>query len=131
MKEKTRTWFELAKNDLEFAASILQNKNRPYYAVHYCHQAIEKILKALVQETTGEDPKRTHSFKVLCMQAKATIPASVEQFLAELSPHYLASRYPEDMRRLYAQYSQHYVLDLLRRTEEVFLWFKERITSGK
>ncbi len=127
MKEKTSIWFELAESDLDFAKNILKGGSRPHYAVHYCHQAIEKILKALVQEKTNEDPKRTHNFKTLCIQSKVEFPPDVEDFLTRLSPHYLASRYPEDMKKFYSLYTASYAQNILNETERVFSWFKNMI----
>ena len=72
MKDKTKTWLKLAMEDLEFAKSIITNNQRPRFAIHFCHQAIEKILKAIVQEHGVEEPKRTHSFKILCEQILLT-----------------------------------------------------------
>lgn len=131
MKEKTKTWLELAENDLELAQSIVKNKNRAYFAVHFCHQAIEKILKAIVQEHTEVAPKRTHNFKALCEQANIILATSIETFLIKLAPHYLASRYPEDLQLLYKKYTESYVRTLLQDTTEAFQWFKIYLTSRK
>ncbi len=131
MKEKTATWLELAECDLDFARDILRAGNRPHYAVHYCHQAIEKMLKAVVQELTDEAPKRTHNFKALCRQARLVLPNRIEDFLMKLSPHYLASRYPEDMKKFYKLYTSSYAQGLLKETEEAFQWLKEKLTSKK
>lgn len=129
MKEKTKTWLELAENDLEFAQSILKNNARPYYAAHFCHQAIEKLLKAIVQEKTEENPKRTHSFKSLCEQCKIKLPEEIEKYFIKLSPHYLASRYPEDLKDLYRQYNFSYVEEMLIETKEAFQWLKTYLIS--
>lgn len=129
MKEKATTWLELAENDLEFARGILRGGQRPHYAVHYCHQAIEKLLKAIVQERSSEDPKRTHNFKTLCQQAKLKLPENIEAFLVRLSPHYLASRYPEDMKKFYALYTTAYAAKLLQETERSFAWLRGQLTS--
>ena len=60
MKKKTETWLELATNDLLFAKDLLNKKSRAYYAAHFCHQAIEKLLKAIISEHTDEIPFPTH-----------------------------------------------------------------------
>lgn len=73
MDKKTQTWLEIAENDLEFAEQILKNRQRPYYAVHFCHQAVEKI---------------------------------------DLAPHYLGTKYPEDLAKFYRQYSIAFVENL-------------------
>ena len=131
MKEKTKTWLELAKNDLDFAKSIIESKQRAQYAVHFCHQAIEKILKAVIQEHTSETPKRTHNFKILTQQSKLTIPDHLENILARLAPHYLASKYPEDLERLYKVYTLHYANKTYRETEELFSWLEQQLRSKK
>lgn len=129
MKQKTKSWLELAENDLEFAHSILKNNNRPYYAVHFCHQAIEKILKAIVQESTDEIPKRTHNFKTLWEQANIPLTEEQKLVLLKIMPHYIASRYPEDVRDLHRTYTLKFVKNVLAETEEMFKWLKNYLTS--
>lgn len=131
MKKKTETWVELAESDLDFARSILNTGNRPFYAVHFCHQALEKILKAIVQEHTEEDPKRTHNFKLLWEQG--SIPLTEEQKLSliEIMPHYIGSRYPEDVRSLHRTYTVKFVSKMLKQTEDLFLWLRNYLTSKK
>ncbi|MBI2981755.1 MAG: HEPN domain-containing protein [Deltaproteobacteria bacterium] len=131
MKDKTKAWLELADSDLQFAESILQNKNRPYYAIHFCHQAIEKLLKAIVQEYTSEDPKRTHNFKTLWEQARIPLSESQMFFLLELMPHYVGTRYPEDIRSLHKTYTVEFVSKKLLETKEIYLWLKKYLTSKK
>ncbi|OGQ22272.1 MAG: hypothetical protein A3I05_06675 [Deltaproteobacteria bacterium RIFCSPLOWO2_02_FULL_44_10] len=128
MKKKTETWFSMAQSDLDFARDIVQKGERHFYAVQFCHQAIEKILKAIIQEKTEEIPKHTHNFKTLCQQADLEVPEHIQQFLARLAPHYIASRYPEDMKNLAKQYHHDYVRALLKETEEVFSWFKQKLS---
>lgn len=106
MDSKTETRFELAKDDLEFASEILKAKKRPHYAAHFCHQAIEKILKSIIQQKTNSTPMPTHNFKALCKQAELNLPEARMQWLLDLAPHYLGARYPEDLFKLQKQYSR-------------------------
>lgn len=129
MKDKTKTWLEMATNDLEFARSILANKNRPYYAAHFCHQSLEKILKAVVQERTDEMPKRTHNFKVLWEQGSVPLTEEQKLQLLDIMPHYLGTRYPEDVQALHKTYTVEFVSNLFKETEELFQWLKEYLTS--
>jgi HEPN domain-containing protein len=119
----------MAQNDLDFANDILRNKQRPFYAAHFCHQAIEKILKALVQERTGEVPPKTHNFTLLRKHAGLKLPAEMSDMLLTLSPHYLGTRYPEDIQNLYRQYTDEYVKELFDKTEALFQWLKSVLTS--
>ena len=82
MKKKTKTWLELATNDLKLAEELLSRKGRVYYAAHFCHQAIEKLLKAIIAERTDEIPFPTHNFKILLDQARLKeIPAERKRFI--------------------------------------------------
>jgi len=114
---QTKTWLEMVENDLDFARGILRHRQRPFYAAHFCHQAVEKVLKAIVQQRTGEPPPRTHHFHFLCKSAGIDLPQEMADILHSLSPHYLGTRYPEDIHNLYRQYSEEFVTGLLERTE--------------
>jgi HEPN domain-containing protein len=119
----------MAENDLDFARDILRHRQRPFYAAHFCHQSIEKVLKAVVQERTGEVPPRTHNFSMLCKAAALALPEDMADILHSLSPHYLGTRYPEDIQNLYRQYTEEHVAALLGRTEALFQWLKSCLTS--
>jgi HEPN domain-containing protein len=129
MRSQTLTWLEMAENDFAFAKEVLRNGQRPFYAAHFCHQSVEKLLKAIVQERTGSTPPRTHNFTALSRHGGIDLPPEMEEILLSLAPHYLATRYPEDISRLYQQYTDDYVRRLLSRTEELFSWLKNRLTS--
>lgn len=127
MKTKTKTWLELAQNDLRFAESILKNNNRPYYAVHFCHQAIEKILKAIITEKSEELPPRTHNLQILYQKTGLILPADMEKFLYKLSPQYLATKYPEDITKLYKAYNPAYGIKTLHQSKELFKWLEQHL----
>lgn len=131
MKAQTKTWLEMAENDLAFAQDIIKRKQRPFYAAHFCHQSVEKILKAIIQERTNEMPPKTHNFNLLSKHANLKLPADMESILLSLAPHYLGTRYPEDISKLYQQYTFDYVKQILERTEALFAWLKNTLTSKK
>ncbi len=118
-------------NDLEFAENILKNNNRPYYSIHFCHQAIEKLLKAIVQEHTPESPKRTHNFKMLWEQAHIPLSDDQKLQLLALMPHYLGTKYPEDVRDLHRTYTPEFVKKTLNTTKELFQCLKNYLTLKK
>lgn len=125
MKNKTKTWLELATNDLTLANELLNKKGRAYYAAHFCHQAIEKILKAIISHRTNEIPLPTHNFKILLDQAKLKdIPEDKKRFIFSLVPHYIGTKYPEDITKLYKQYTKVFVQRLYKETYKVFKWLK-------
>lgn len=125
MKEKTKTWLELAVNDLELARELLHRKSKVYYAAHFCHQAIEKLLKAIISEHTNKIPLPTHNFKLLLDQSELKdIPEDKRRFIFGLMPHYIGTKYPEDVAKLYKKYTKAFVQKLYQETKEVFLWLK-------
>ncbi len=125
MESKVKTWFDLATGDLEFAGEILAAKKRPHYSAHFCQQAIEKLLKAIVQKRTGKAPLPVHNLKTLCNQAKLELPDEKMQWLLNLAPHYLGARYPEDLFELQKQYTQAFSERLYKETQEIFEWLRK------
>ncbi len=125
MKQRTKTWVRLAQNDLSLAKELLQRKGRAYYAAHFCHQAIEKMLKAVISEKTDKIPLPTHNFRILLDQAALkNIPDKTKEFLFSMTPHYIGTKYPEDIAQLYKSYTKVFVKELFRKTDEVFRWLK-------
>ena len=132
MKKRTKTWLELATNDLKLAEELLSRKGRVYYVAHFCHQAIEKLLKAIIAERTDEIPFPTHNFKILLEQARLKdIPEERKRFIFSLMPHYIGTKYPEDITQLYKKYTKVFVQRLYRETCEVFQWLKAYLKSKK
>lgn len=125
MKRKTKTWLELATNDLMLAKELSRRKSKVYYSAHFCHQAIEKLLKAIISEHTNEIPLPTHNFKILLDQAKLRdMPEDKKRFIFSLTPHYIGTKYPEDVTKLYKRYTKIFVQRLYKNTEEIFKWLK-------
>ena len=125
MKQKTKTWVQLAENDLSLAKDLLNKKGRAYYAAHFCHQAIEKILKAVIAERTDKIPFPTHNFKILLDQlGLKEVPEQKKRFIFSMTPHYIGTKYPEDIAKLYKSYTKSSVAKLHKNTNEVFLWLK-------
>lgn len=125
MNKKTRTWLELAENDLELTGDLLNRKGKIYYAAHFCHQAIEKLIKAVISDRTDEIPLPTHNFKILLDQANLKhIPEEKKRFIYSLTPHYIGTKYPEDITKLYKQYTIIFVQRLYCETRKVFRWLR-------
>ena len=131
MNKKTQTWYELAKNDFDFAETLTKNKKRLYYCAHFCHQAIEKLLKAAVQEYTEKIPLRTHNLPKLLEQSGLKISRKQKEFLLRLNPHYIGTKYPEDINKLYQTYSETFAKNIVKETKEMFAWLEKKLTSKK
>ena len=126
MKATTRTWISLARDDLSLAEDLAHKKGRYHYCVHFCHQALEKMLKAVISERTKAMPYQTHNFKILLDQSELKeIPDRVKEFLTTMTSHYIGTKYPEDITKLYKYYNESYANEILKQTKEVTKWLEK------
>jgi HEPN domain-containing protein len=94
MKAITREWLESAALDLENIQHILDDERLTGHVAFHAQQAIEKSLKAVIEENGFIVPK-IHSLKKLLKICKSfvKIPTDDEMIIA-LDSLYLESRYP-------------------------------------
>ncbi len=91
-------WLQLAHLDLESARRSLRGESY-LHAIFGCQQALEKLLKALVVETTHQAPPRMHNLIRLAALAGVNLQPSQEVLLNTLSLQYIEMRYPEEIAR--------------------------------
>ncbi|MFH1175369.1 MAG: HEPN domain-containing protein, partial [bacterium] len=116
MDNKTKIWVCISDKDFEVAESLLKKKYYSY-AVFMAHQAVEKMLKAMVQEILDKPPLYTHDFALLIKQTKLEFPENTKKMILRLSPHYFATRYPEDLQKIIKQYNSQFTKKYLKDAE--------------
>lgn len=89
-----------------------------------CHLSLEKLLKALVQENQEELPSKTHNLYHLIKLIHLEIPQQFKQIIADLNAASLPVRYPEDLKKLAAQYNKEVAQTYLEQTKECLAWLK-------
>jgi len=128
MKDIIKKWLDFAKADLEAAEVLLCHPKSNYsyqLCVLHCHQALEKILKAVIIKKGGE-PKKVHN--LIYLLEESSLKASPEQkaYIEKLSPHYQPSRYPDISYRGPAiKYDKKEAAYHFNKTKEVFLWIEK------
>ncbi len=127
MKEKVKNWLDSARYDLEVAGQMFRS-GVYVYTVFMCHLALEKILKAKVEEITDEKPPKTHDLEYLIGLAKLSPDKDMERFISRLSNLSVATRYPDNFQMMLEDFSQERAKATLSRAEEVFRWIEETIT---
>jgi len=127
MKKEIRNWLDSADYDLETAEYMFKT-GRYIYTVFMCHLALEKILKAKVEEVTGKTPPKTHDLEYLVGLANLSLEEDMERFVAELSNLSVVTRYPEDFQKMLRDFSGERVKRVLTKTKEVFRWIKKSIS---
>ena len=91
MREETAEWLASAAEDLT-AAQVLFDAGQYHTMALHAQQAVEKSLKGLLVERTGELPARTHDLRRI--GAEVGVPPEMLARLVELYAYYLAGRYP-------------------------------------
>jgi HEPN domain-containing protein len=91
MREETAEWLASAAEDLT-AAQVLFDAGQYHAMALHAQQAVEKALKCLLVEHTGELPARTHDLRRI--GAEVGVPTEMLARLIELYAYYLAGRYP-------------------------------------
>ena len=97
MKDETAKWVRIAEGDLAAAGVLLERGGDDLlrHSVFHCHEAIEKILKAIWVETRDEEPERTHNLPYLASELGIELSAAQGEFLRKLYWELIPSRYPE------------------------------------
>ncbi|MGE5296607.1 MAG: HEPN domain-containing protein [Solirubrobacterales bacterium] len=118
MDDLSRQWVDQARYDLETADAMLK-AGRYLYVVFCCQQAVEKAIKALIIQRTGEFPPRVHNLVRLAEVADIESDGARIRFLGELSGYYIQSRYPEEIK---AAVTPELAREVLGKTEQIVTW---------
>jgi len=98
---------------------------RYIYVIFMCHLAIEKLLKAIIQEITGKLPHKTHDLVYLLQVTKINFPEHLLEFIGKISNISIVTRYPEDLSKIVSAYPEQVAKEYLNSTYEVIAWLKQ------
>lgn len=129
MKLVTKKWIEISQRDLKDADILFKNKSYQGAAWH-CHQAIEKILKAIIVEKGKRVPK-VHDLVDLLEETKLKIPEALVRFIEELDFHYLPPRYPDVVPQLKKIYQRNNIQQVVNKTKELYKWLRVQVNQLK
>ena len=133
--EKYEYWLQYSKYDLETAEYMLKSK-RYIYVAFTCQQAIEKVVKALHVLYTGKEAPKSHNilyiFELIFNEEKYLNKLPIQDFLnnknkfiplfTKLHSYYIAERYTDYKRKISESLDNKISTDLLKETEEAFIW---------
>lgn len=93
MKEETKIWFEQAEEHYSDAMFMYEN-SRYSGSVFFCHQALEKVLKAAIVEFANEAAPKSHALEHLLSLSKIKpLEKKWSNDLAEITRHFWRVRY--------------------------------------
>jgi len=124
-KGKHEEWYFQSDYDLETAIDMLKS-GRTVYCIFMCHLSLEKALKGLLIKKTGEFPSKSHSLIYFVDKIGLELSDSNYEFLFILNKISVPTRYPDDLRKLFVEYSKERTLSILNQTKEVQLWIKQQ-----
>ncbi|MEO0248837.1 MAG: HEPN domain-containing protein [candidate division WOR-3 bacterium] len=125
-KSMGEKWFELAEYDLSVAEGLL---GLGYYAycVFMCHLSIEKALKGLFQERTGEYPPKLHNLLYFVKNLSLEMPQDLLHFLGKINDAHILTRYPEELAEIKKNYKRKAAENYLANTRRVLEWIKTNL----
>ncbi len=125
MREEIERWLLQSHHDLDIAEYNLKGKFLDG-AAFYCHQSIEKALKAYILFTKKESPGPLHS--LIKLGKIANVPKEYHLFLRQLTPEYYLSRYPDAVEDVpYVLYEEDAVSHLIEKAKELLKWLNTQM----
>ena len=126
-KDIVKQWLEIANTDLE-AGKDLFNTKKYLLCIFFCHQTLEKHLKAYILKTFNRTPPPIHDLVRLSKEAELLNGFSkFNKLLEELAPFYIKSRYPNYKQKVFNKASKAYTSQILDKTNECVAWLLKKM----
>jgi HEPN domain-containing protein len=119
-------WLRQADYDME-TAEFMFSGGRYFYAVFMCHLSIEKALKGLFRKKLNQQPPRVHNLIYLLNRIGIKPPEAIGKFMVRLNEASVATRYPEEIRKLQKDFTQAVVKEILANGRKTLQWTKQQL----
>ena len=123
MSERHKEWLKQADYDMDTADAMFIS-GRYFYAVFMCHLSIEKALKGLYYKVLNEVPPKTHNLLYLVNKIGKKPEQELEKFITKLNTASVATRYPDDLAKIQAAYTEKVTKDMITKSKDVLKWTK-------
>lgn len=125
MSKKQMEWLEQAEYDIETAEALFRSR-RYIHAVFMCHLSVEKALKGLYVKLLKEEPPKVHNLILLAKKMNLAFPGDLEEFVVEINRLSIATRYPDDLKRMMKDYDRKTTSDVLKNSRGILEWLKKK-----
>lgn len=125
MSDKYKEWLKQADYDMD-TADAMYISGRYFYAVFMCHLSIEKALKGLYYKVLYEVPPKTHNLLYLLNKIGKKPAQESEKFIIKLNIASVATRYPDDLEKIQAAYTEEVTKDMITKSKDLLKWIKTR-----
>jgi HEPN domain-containing protein len=126
MDKDVKNWCDISAYDMATAEAMYKS-GRYLYVLFMCQQAVEKMLKALVQQETGKIPPKIHDLERLSIMANIKLDAKQLELLRVLNGYFIESRYPEEIEMLMKEIDKKITHGYLKETEEILKWLRLKL----
>jgi HEPN domain-containing protein len=123
MTDKHEEWLKQADYDMD-TADAMHLSGRYLYAVFMCHMSLEKALKGLYSRILHEVPPKTHNLFYLLGKIGKKPEQELEKFIIKLNTASIATRYPDDLEKIQAAYTEEVTRDIITKSKDVMKWVK-------
>jgi HEPN domain-containing protein len=123
IKKQISYWRDNALEDLNVARDLVRDA-KVRHGLFFAHLAIEKALKAIVCNTTGDIAPRIHNLVRLAELAGIDLAAVQRDLLAEFNAFNLEGRYPNPLA---PPVSQQEAMEYFSKAEEILAWLISRL----
>lgn len=123
MSDKHKEWLKQADYDMD-TADAMHGSGRYFYAVFMCHLSIEKALKGLYYKVLDEVPPKTHNLIYLLNKIDKKPEQELEKFIIKLNTASVATRYPDDLAKIQAAYTEEVTKDIITKSKDLLKWVK-------
>lgn len=126
MKKEAEIWFKQAEEHFKDAIYLYEGK-RYGACVFFCHQALEKILKACVVEFANKIPRKIHQLDSVVKEAGLELPKNWAEDLAEITRHFWRVRYPDFRKYVYTKKVS--AQPTVEKTKEIYQWTLNKLNQ--
>lgn len=128
MENLIALWLERAQYDWETAGAMM-SAGRYLYVAFMCQQAVEKMLKGVIQGKTKETPPYTHNLSALAKASDVKFLEEQLDFLSLLTGYYMNTRYPDYKQRLAKEIDRNKAEEILKKSEDIYQCLKRELPT--
>ena len=129
MKDITERWLVFVDNDLNLVRAIVTDLKHKEVVVFHLQQALEKIIKAYIQEIKDIEPPKIHNLSTLIDISSLNLNNDDLILLQDLNRLYVESRYPDNIKELEDYLTKEKIEELYNFTERLVLWIRNKLSS--
>lgn len=128
--EIVKFWRGRANEDKINANALLSAKRYSAW-LFFVHLSIEKILKALIIEKTGEAAPFSHDLLSLANAVKIELSDDQKDILREINTFNIAARYDDYKMEFYKKANKGYTKKYFDLSGKLYLWLEKKFTQQK